>query len=151
MVRFLILITAWLMISGFLEVVILNSPDEVFFSYKRFSPFFNKSLCWFIFHCILVIWWFVGTSTLAPCGPHWSYLVDYVYFGSIWSNSVFIVSIQSILSTLICFSPIRAIRSNLVLFSPLCPLQSYSIIYIYIYIWLRPEGNPTTTYKHCIY
>ena len=113
-----------------------------FFSCKRFSSFFNKSLCWFIFHCILVIWWFVGTSTLAPFGPHWSYLVHYVYFGSIWSNSVFIVSIRSILSTLICFSPIRAIRSNLVLFSPLCPLQSYSIIYIYIYMveaWGKPH------------
>ena len=52
LVRFLILVTTWLLLSGFLGVVTLKSPDGVFLSYKVFSHLSTNHRVKFNFSCV---------------------------------------------------------------------------------------------------
>ena len=63
MVRLFILVPAWLLISGLLGVVTLNSPGEVF-TLQEVFPIRQQITKLFIFRCILVNWCFVGASTI---------------------------------------------------------------------------------------
>ena len=62
-VRVLVLVTAWFLISGFLRVVTLNSPGGVFAMWEVF-PIRQQMTELFMFNYVLFIWWSVDVSTI---------------------------------------------------------------------------------------
>ena len=59
LVRFPILVTTWLLISGFLGVVTLKSFGGIFIL-QGFPHLSTNYRVKFIFRCILYFWWFIG-------------------------------------------------------------------------------------------
>ena len=103
----------------------------------------------------LVICWYlhIGSirSTLVLFGPLcllWFYLVQFSLHCFYSVHPIHFDLLQSYSGHSVQFGLVQSIMSTSVLFDH---IYLYLYIYIYIYIWLRPEGNPTTTYKHCIY